>query len=644
MASAFNPVPPSTGTTYTSPHSNQKVGPYTPADAQKPVEELLGNSFDPIGLKDFTGDPRYQQRKGVRMVMAADAKAALDAAMDDISNTPIDTLYEIYGKSNVESWPKNANGKPQLPLGFNDTARTKGEQTYQYETKPKGVAAKPGNSKHETGTAGDVAINDPRCFPNERAKKFFQQKMYDRGFRQLKEEGTSTYTDEAGRELPRVVKKGEAQHFAYEKGPSQAERYQHLTKTGDIERLDRNDRSRKYNAGNPDDAKYSYLGKDHILTSSMSAVDRANAAYSARKSGTVDIVSPTVAKDILTAAYNGQPVATIKVEELPSNTGPDAFSEVEDNLRRNRASGFRDKRDKNVFNMQAPLGYNSKIDVPAQMQIVVDKVTSGNDKSAQLSTYERSEIQYIDCFILKSARVVHDEKSFVFQALNGDAVTFFFGNKPSVYNFSGVLMDTYNQQWFNDFEFFYKNYLRGSASIKNKTRVFMMYKDQVIEGFMLNVQMGGDADTNDIVTFSFDFILVQKTEVGGYQNPLDRRIATSRATEGASSAKAGGGMSGSSADTSKAKHNAFLNAQASGTSVMASGDFWKKGLNAKPSLDPSEVTKLVPPPITPPRPVHAGTPKGPTSDYSNPASVVRDELYDIGSHPEKNPAVKVDLT
>ena len=256
----------------------------------------------------------------------------------------------------------------------------------------------------------------------------------------------------------------------------------------------------------------------------------------ASRTGNINLVGARTAQEILSAAADGSDIPTVRSIPLPADSAMGRVKSTladrqnqygNDLLERGRRGAYKDKLDKNAVqtnpsNTASPLGLQSKVDTPAHLQIVVDDVLK---PVKELSAYEKTQIAYIDCFILRSVRIAHEEKYYVFQALNGETVTYFFGNKPTIYSFSGSLMDSYNQQWYNDFEFFYKNYLRGSAAISNRSRVFMIYKDQVVEGFILNSRLDSQAEYNDIVSFSFDFIFIQKTEINGYKTPVNRMPA-----------------------------------------------------------------------------------------------------------------------
>jgi hypothetical protein len=238
--------------------------------------------------------------------------------------------------------------------------------------------------------------------------------------------------------------------------------------------------------------------------------------------GGASVAAPTTASkaDVVNAAKTNTPPASIKVGALPTNTGEGGMNEAAGAVGADRTLNYKDKLVKNHSPQMFELGMRTKIDVPAHIRIMTDKVATTGGSPAY-DKFKKSSVGYIDCFVLKSVRHSSEEKYFVFQALNGDTTSFFFGAKPQVYSFAGVVLDSQNQQWYNDFRHFYENYIRGSKTIENKTRVFMAYTDQLIEGFILNSSFDKVGDTTDWCNFSFDMLVIQKTDLD-YTDPIKR--------------------------------------------------------------------------------------------------------------------------
>lgn len=313
-----------------------------------------------------------------------------------------------------------------------------------------------------------------------------------------------------------------------------------------------------------------------VTTTTTTGGDPAGTSYPGGvRNGNTTMTGTVKALGLMDSVVAGEPMSRLDVTSLPSNQGQ--FEDAQSTLERSRNQ---DKLEHNVYahsqSSHFSLGFESKYDTPAQIKITLDPILSKTATDTDLAAFrnfETSQMGYIDCFILQNVRLVQEERYFVFQALNGDTTTFFFGDKPVVYNFSGILLDTKNQQWFNDFDFFYKKYLRGSSSILNKTRVFMIYSDQIIEGFMLNVQMSKEGSWTDQSSFSFDFLLIQKTVIGSsYKDPITRITSDQKQFV-------------ADVQTAAYRFAQQLLTMYDGESVTSVGDLWKSKVLTNPPFD-----------------------------------------------------------
>lgn len=164
------------------------------------------------------------------------------------------------------------------------------------------------------------------------------------------------------------------------------------------------------------------------------------------------------------------------------------------------------KMEHNEYEYEGTLCIKEKIDSPASIRIY-----SENKESA--GPARTIESIYVDCFLLQGVQEVDEEKYSIFQSLNGDTLVQFFGRRPTTLNLSGILYDTKNQQWYNDFKYWYDNYLRGSAALKNDSRIVLVYTDQIIEGFILSMSMQKQATMNVSVTVNFTMLVVSHTQL-----------------------------------------------------------------------------------------------------------------------------------
>jgi hypothetical protein len=175
-----------------------------------------------------------------------------------------------------------------------------------------------------------------------------------------------------------------------------------------------------------------------------------------------------------------------------------------------------------VANDKLELGFLEKLGTPAHIRIESDALTAGERGKVgndNFNKWQAAARGYIDNFILSGVKSRREEKSHVFSSLNEYNTTFFFGSMPVVYSFNGVVYDLENQEWYNDFNYYYENYLKGTSSVRNRTRIFVVFADQIIEGFLLNLAIGKDAQTNGAASIAFDFLVSQEIAIG-YTDPL----------------------------------------------------------------------------------------------------------------------------
>lgn len=113
-------------------------------------------------------------------------------------------------------------------------------------------------------------------------------------------------------------------------------------------------------------------------------------------------------------------------------------------------------------------------------------------------------------FLLESVQEAHVERSQIVETF-GDWYIFFFGERPSTYQFSGTLINTRNANWVSDFKFYYDQYLRGTKCVENTARLILTYGGRQIEGFMTNMQTSTDAVMEAGAKVSFSVVVTRKT-------------------------------------------------------------------------------------------------------------------------------------
>lgn len=96
----------------------------------------------------------------------------------------------------------------------------------------------------------------------------------------------------------------------------------------------------------------------------------------------------------------------------------------------------------------------------------------------------------------------------------GEPFIFFYGEKPRVLSVQGLLMNTLDFNWKNEFWKNYETHLRGTRLVQLDARIYLYYDDQIVEGYMLDAQATHDATLPYHVPFSFTLFITAHTYMG----------------------------------------------------------------------------------------------------------------------------------
>lgn len=129
----------------------------------------------------------------------------------------------------------------------------------------------------------------------------------------------------------------------------------------------------------------------------------------------------------------------------------------------------------------------------------------GNAKSGE----RKDLIPPFTKFILEGVQESHAERSQIVETF-GEFYTFFFGERPPIYNFNGTLVNSKSINWVADFMFYYENFLRGTKCVENNATLVITYGGRQIEGFMLNSGTGTQAINDKGVAFNFQILVIDR--------------------------------------------------------------------------------------------------------------------------------------
>jgi hypothetical protein len=134
-----------------------------------------------------------------------------------------------------------------------------------------------------------------------------------------------------------------------------------------------------------------------------------------------------------------------------------------------------------------------------------------NEEAAQLWLTARGTgdaiVTAYSRFFLQAVQESESEKYQVVETFT-HFYSFFYGKRPSVYRYSGVLIDDENFRWANDFRFMYDNFFRGTQAAELDATVTVRYAGRGVNGLVLSLSASQQAMDPKIVQFSMDVLVL----------------------------------------------------------------------------------------------------------------------------------------
>ena len=109
-------------------------------------------------------------------------------------------------------------------------------------------------------------------------------------------------------------------------------------------------------------------------------------------------------------------------------------------------------------------------------------------------------------FLLRAVQEQRTEKYQIVETF-GLPYIFFFGERPRVYNFAGILLNTPDFPWRDEFWENYEKILRGTALVEHRARAVLSWEDIQLEGYFLSANARQNADNPNHVDFAFQLFV-----------------------------------------------------------------------------------------------------------------------------------------
>jgi hypothetical protein len=141
-------------------------------------------------------------------------------------------------------------------------------------------------------------------------------------------------------------------------------------------------------------------------------------------------------------------------------------------------------------NVRRPLrGLEVKKDTYATLKVIdaVGRPIPLVDSSAAVDVNGIGQSTEYSNFILQSVQEQRVEKSQIVETFGEDYI-FFFGERPRIYTFNAIILNSRNFNWKSEWWKNYNDTLRGTKLLERNARMYMYFDDVVLEGYMLQAQ------------------------------------------------------------------------------------------------------------------------------------------------------------
>lgn len=145
----------------------------------------------------------------------------------------------------------------------------------------------------------------------------------------------------------------------------------------------------------------------------------------------------------------------------------------------------------NLVEFKAPRYYTVREDTKATIRVLDAK---GKDIVKPLQN-----------FILGSLNFSLVERADISETYDGVDIVF-LGEKPTMVQLSGSFINALNPNWRDEFMVYYGRNLRGSKVAKKKATILLTVDGLLVEGAILNTNVGQQAVNDGVVSFSMQMI------------------------------------------------------------------------------------------------------------------------------------------
>lgn len=130
----------------------------------------------------------------------------------------------------------------------------------------------------------------------------------------------------------------------------------------------------------------------------------------------------------------------------------------------------------------------------------------GENSPASIAASSDSSLGY-DSFLITSVSCAIEEKMQVTEVLGDGEVAYFFGRQPIQMRFSGMIVDSPDNNWFATWLGMYSDFLRGTQLAQNYELVRLVLPNMVLTGTIFGTSFEQESNSDVAVSFSFSFLV-----------------------------------------------------------------------------------------------------------------------------------------
>ena len=127
------------------------------------------------------------------------------------------------------------------------------------------------------------------------------------------------------------------------------------------------------------------------------------------------------------------------------------------------------------------------------------------------SSIREKTLYQTDRFLLTGAPIERSENVQILDTFGSEGIAYFFGERPQVRSYTGVLLDTKNAPWKAEFLEVYYSALRGTRLVELGARAYISYQNMLVEGYIIECRVPQMAEQDKSVQFSITMLVTNET-------------------------------------------------------------------------------------------------------------------------------------